>query len=155
MIVVNKHKQAQANEIEKQKYEKEYTDKRRNAKESDIKVGDTVLVKQIRKNKLYSRFNKTPYIVIERKGTTITAENANKRRITRNVSHFKKYINRKDHSFDTESDLHDIDRRDEPIEQADQVDELDDQERLIENDNQPRVTGIRKPPERYGNPIPT
>ena len=46
-IVVNKHKQARANEIEKQKYQKEYTDTSRNAKESDIKVGDTVLVKQI------------------------------------------------------------------------------------------------------------
>ena len=154
-IVVNKHKQARANEIEKQKYQKEYTDMRRNAKESDIKVGDTVLVKQIRKNKLYSRFNKTPYIVIERKGTTITAENANKHRITRNVSHFKKYINRKDHTYETESDLEDTDRRDKLIEQADQVDEPDDQERQIENDNQPRETRTRKRPERYGNPIPT
>ena len=130
-------------------------DTRRNAKESDINVGDTVLLKQIRKNKLYSRLNKTPYIVFERKGTTITAENANEHRITRNVSNFKKYINRKDHSFETESDLEDTGCRDEPIEQVDQVDEADGQERLIENDNQPRETRTRKPPERYGNSIPT
>eukprot|EP00795_Rhopilema_esculentum_P012136 gene12136-2740_t len=67
-----------------------YIDKKRHAKESDIAIGDTVLVKQQYKNKFSSRFDKAPYKVIQRKGTMITAENKT-RRITRNVSHFKKF----------------------------------------------------------------
>eukprot|EP00795_Rhopilema_esculentum_P009696 gene9696-18159_t len=52
-----------------------YIDKKRHAKESDIAIGDTVLVKQQYKNKFSSRFDKAPYKVIQRKGTMITAEN--------------------------------------------------------------------------------
>eukprot|EP00794_Sanderia_malayensis_P014704 gene14704-biopygen11798 len=43
-----------------------------------------------KKHKLMTRFSKTPYHVVERKGTTVIAENNENHRITRNVSHFKK-----------------------------------------------------------------
>ena len=79
--IVNRHKEAKDNE------QKTYADLHRNAKESSIKVGDTVLVQQEKKQKLMPKFNTTPYKVIARKGTT--AENKERHRITRNVSHFK------------------------------------------------------------------
>ncbi len=145
--VLNKHKEARDNETKSQNYQKEYADKRRNAKESEIKVGDTVLVKQQKQNKLTTRFSKTPYVVVSRTGTKVTAENAN-HRITRNVSHFKR-INA---SFDN--------NRKETVESDDDsefehenvnMDEGGDRE----NRNIQRPVRVRKAPDRYGNPIPS
>ena len=106
-LVLNRHREARENEKKSQAYHKSYADNRRNAKESSIKVGDTVLVKQKRQNKLTSRFNKTPYVVIQRKGTQVIAENNQKHRVKRNVSHFKKFENTVDRSEETESELED------------------------------------------------
>ena len=58
--VLNKDKEALENELKSQSYNKEYADKQRHAKESTIEIGDTVLVKQIRQNKLTTRFKNTP-----------------------------------------------------------------------------------------------
>ncbi len=85
--IVNKHQSAKQNESQYQEYHKSHADTRRNAKHSQISVGDTVLVKQDRTNKFYFRFSKTPYTVVERKGTMITAEYADNHRINRNISH--------------------------------------------------------------------
>lgn len=61
-------------------------------KESDIKVTDLELVQQHRKNKLSSRFHKTPLTVVHRRGTQVTVGNKRKKiSITRNVSHFEKF----------------------------------------------------------------
>ena len=46
-------------------------------------------MKHYKQNKLTTRFNKTPYIAIDRKGTKVTTEHS-KHRITRNVSHFQR-----------------------------------------------------------------
>ena len=62
-----------------------------------------VLAKQQYKNKFFSKFDKIPYTVIQRKGTTITAENR-KRSITRNVSHFKKLKTRADSQNESDCD---------------------------------------------------
>ncbi len=86
--VKNRHAEAKNNEQHCQKYNKEYADKRRNAKDSTIQVGDYVLVKQDRQNKLTSRFNDKPYRVIYRNKSRVTAQRDN-HRVTRNVSHFK------------------------------------------------------------------
>ena len=51
------------------------------------------LVQQRKKNKLSTRFNKTPYVVTHRHGSQITARNKDDHCITRNVSHFKKIPN--------------------------------------------------------------
>ncbi len=56
---------------------------------SDIKVGDCVLVKQQKRNKLTSYFNEIPYTVTRRHHSRITAQNKNGHTITRNISHFK------------------------------------------------------------------
>ena len=42
-----------------------YADTRRGAKDSDIHSGDKVLIKQDRKNKMSTRFNPSPFKVVE------------------------------------------------------------------------------------------
>ena len=144
---MNKHKIARENEEKTQKNQKKYIDKRRNAKESDISVEDTVLVKQQYKNKFSSRFDKTPYTVILRKGTMITAEK-DTRRITRNVSHFKKFNARVDRQEGFDSDVEqDLNRGDNQAEK----------EHVHEHGNNTRLqsTRARTQPVRYGDPIPS
>ena len=63
-----------------------YADKRRHAKVNPIDVGDTVLVKQSRLNKLATPFNPTPLVVTERQGTMVTAQRGDRSKVTRNVS---------------------------------------------------------------------
>jgi hypothetical protein len=65
-------------------------DKRNHAKESNIYVGDTVIIKQPKQNKLTSKFMVVPYKVTQMKGTMVTAENSNGHTIARNISHFKR-----------------------------------------------------------------
>ena len=76
---------------EKAKFQaNQYGDSRNNAKESNIKIGDTVLVeKDSKENKLSARFNGTPHLVTEKKGSMITAS-SNVRDVTRNSTSFKK-----------------------------------------------------------------
>ena len=91
---VNRHDdEAHENGAKKQVYNKQYVDKTRNAKWSEIEVGDHVLVQQCKKNKLSTRFNETPYVVTHRHGSQITTRNKDDHCITRNVSHFKKIPN--------------------------------------------------------------
>ena len=54
--VINKHKQAQTKDKERREYNKQYA--------STIDVGDKVLVRQEKQNKLTTQFNQTPYTVI-------------------------------------------------------------------------------------------
>ena len=88
---------------------KEYTDKRRGAKPSAVKVGDTVLVKQQKLNKLSTKFGVDPYIVTKVKGTMITAEK-NGHSVTRNISFFKQVpvvppVNQTEHDDDSDDEL--------------------------------------------------
>ena len=53
---------------------KEYADKRSRAKESSIEVGDSVLVRQSKENKLSTKFIPNPYRVIKMKGTRVNVE---------------------------------------------------------------------------------
>eukprot|EP00794_Sanderia_malayensis_P012395 gene12395-biopygen9880 len=108
--IINRHKKAESNKLIRKNYNKQYADTQRHAKESHIKEGDTVLVRQEKKHKLMPKFNEKPYVVIERKGVTIITENEVKHRITRNISHFKK-IPKQVQSVDSSDD-------DEPIVQA-------------------------------------
>ncbi len=151
-IVINRHKEARRNEIKSQNYHTEYANQRRNAKESSITVGDTVLVKKQRRNKLTSRFNKTPYLVVERKGTQITAENSQKHRVTRNISHFKRFNN-----FSVRTDESEMDSDSDNGVQAEQ---RVGQERM-EDGNENTYAGsrrsqrVRRAPERFGEAIPS
>ena len=104
-IIVNRHQEAKEDEQKRCTYNKSYADLHRHAKESLIKVGDTVLIQQVKKHKLMPKFKTTPYKVIARKGTTVVAENK-EHRITRNVSHFKQIpdVNEMDYSSEDECD---------------------------------------------------
>ena len=152
-LIVNRHKEARENEKKSQAYHKSYADIRRNAKESTIKVGDTVLVKQKRQNKLTSRFNKTPYVVVYRKGTQVVAENNQKHRVRRNVSHFKKFENTVDRSEETESEL-----EDELVGNNNELEKEHERER--EQEPEPEQRGnrwpkrARRPPVRFGHSVP-
>ena len=143
--IINKHKIARENEEKSQKYQKMYIDKKRHAKESDIAIGDTVLVKQQYKNKFSSRFDKAPYKVIQRKGTMITAENRT-RRITRNVSHFKKFPARVDQHEEFDSDM-----EQELNKEGNQA----EREHRPGNNARRQSTRVRSQPVRYGDPIPS
>eukprot|EP00795_Rhopilema_esculentum_P005121 gene5121-biopygen179 len=143
--IINKHKIARENEEKSQKYQKMYIDKKRHAKESDIAIGDTVLVKQQYKNKFSSRFDKAPYKVIQRKGTMITAENKT-RRITRNVSHFKKFPARVDQHEEFDSDI-----EQELNKEGNQA----EREHRLGNNARRQSTRVRSQPVRYGDPIPS
>ena len=52
-------------------------------------MGDTVILKQRKKNKFTTKFEPTPYTVLERRGVSIVAENQG-HKVTRNASFFKK-----------------------------------------------------------------
>ena len=70
---------------------KAYADRKRNVKETRIRMGDTVLVKvkQLHMNELSSIYDPVPYEVTSIKGSMVTATRNNKA-ITRNSSFFKR-----------------------------------------------------------------
>ena len=82
--IVNRHQEAWKSEISKKEYHKQYAESRRNVTKCDIKVGDCVLVRQQKRDKLTPYFSEVPYTV-----SRITAQNKNGHSITRNISHFK------------------------------------------------------------------
>ena len=68
----------------------EYANNRRRATDRTVNIGDQVLVKQRKKNKLSTSFDIVPFIVTEIKGSMITVKALNSdRTLTRNISHFK------------------------------------------------------------------
>ena len=73
-------RQADATRKEKMK---EYADKCRNAKSTDLSVGDKVLIKQPKENKMSTPFKPEPLQITHKKGSMITAQNG-ERTVTRN-----------------------------------------------------------------------
>ena len=67
---------------------KNYADNKRNASECKLKMGDAVLARQEKKNKLSSIFDPVPFKITAIKGSMITATRSSKT-ITRNSSFFK------------------------------------------------------------------
>ena len=149
--IVDRHREAKENEQSRKIYNKNYADRRRNAKESDIKIGDRVLVKQEKQNKLTSRFNKNPLIVVHRNGSRVTAKDNNEWRITRNVSHFKR-VPKLPHSTES-TDSNDISDTHAAVDPADEM--------TIPSEQHPQQQNIirrssrqSRPSVRYGEPIP-
>ncbi len=101
---------------------KENADRRSRAKESEIQVGDTVLLRQRKKNKWSTRFDPAPFQVVRRKGTMVTVVR-NEKYVTRNVSQFKKISSAvKGVASSDEDDGDDFDEEEGEIEQP--LDEL-------------------------------
>ena len=72
--IVNRHKVARDYEKTRQERNREYANQRRNTRKSDLQVGDYVLVRQEKKNKLTANFNHKPYKVIKKTGSEILAQ---------------------------------------------------------------------------------
>ena len=91
---------------------KDHADEKSRAKTSAIVVGDIVLVRQSKENKLSTRYDPKPYKVVKRRGSRITVLR-NGHYVTRNISFFKKLTGKVDDEIDsaTETDYfdHDID----------------------------------------------
>ncbi|CAB4026668.1 Retrovirus-related Pol poly [Paramuricea clavata] len=85
--------EARDNEKTRQELNREYANQRRNTRKSDLQVGDYVLVRQEKKNKLTANFNHKPYKVIKKTGSEILAQSKDGHIVKRNVSHFKRIIN--------------------------------------------------------------
>ena len=66
-----------------------YTDKKRQAKPSDVKVGDSVLLKQKSLNKMTPPFDPQPYQVVSKAGSSVTVQSPSGAQYKRNSSHVK------------------------------------------------------------------
>ena len=93
---------------------KSHADEKSRAKNSEIVVGDTVLVRQTKENKLLTRYNPKPYKVVKRRGSRITVLR-NGHYVTRNISFFKKFAGNVDGEEDSETEA---DHFDYDIEQS-------------------------------------
>ena len=119
---------------------KDLVDKRYHANTKPFVVGDYVLVRQQKRNKLSSRFDPKPYRIALIKGTMISAHRPG-HTITRNIQHFKYLSQREPQIYrqggdndDDEDDYDDIVTR-----KANEVDQP-----LVEPRN-----GIQEHPKRY------
>ena len=74
---------------------KMYSDKRRNARKSDIKAGDKVLMKQGKENKFSTQFRPDPFKAVDKTGNSVLVESDKGVRYRRNVTHLKKFHERK------------------------------------------------------------
>ena len=68
--------------------QKKYADSYRHTAQHNLQIGDTVLVRQQKQNKLSTPYNPTPFTVEKVKGNMVTATNS-KHTVTRNSSFFK------------------------------------------------------------------
>ena len=68
---------------------KQNADRRAHSKPSDIKVGETVLIRQRKKNKFTTKFDPSTFQVVRVRGTMVRAVR-NEKYATRNISQFKK-----------------------------------------------------------------
>ena len=70
---------------------KKYADRNSYVRHSDINIGDNVLLKIRKMNKLTPNYDPIPYTVINKKGTMVTATRAHPfHSVTRDISLFKK-----------------------------------------------------------------
>ena len=72
--------------------QKEYADRTRGAKHSNIEEGDKVLLKQTRENKLSPNYEPEPYIVTRKDGNAVILQDTNGNNKMRNIAHMKKFV---------------------------------------------------------------
>ena len=72
--------------------QKEYADRTRAARFSDIEEGDQVLLKQARENKLSPNYEPEPYKVVHKEGNAVLLEDTDGNSKMRNIAHMKKFI---------------------------------------------------------------
>ena len=150
--VTNRHREARKNEEKRQKYNKEYANDRRNAKKSGIKVGDHVLIKQEKKNKLTANFNQTPYIVVYRNKTVVRAKNKHGHVVERNVSYFKRISKPNNEQYNSEDTDDFADNFNNRNPATPRVNANEDNANNADVDLR-RSTRTRRQPERYGHSV--
>ena len=69
-----------------------FADKHRGAQESDISVGDKILIEQKRENKLSTPYQPMPYEVVSKEGNSIIAKSEDGVEVQRNTLHTKKFV---------------------------------------------------------------
>ena len=72
--------------------QKEYADRTRATKYSDIEAGDKVLLKQMRDSKLSPNFETDPYVVIHKDGNAVVLQDVDGNSKMRNIVHMKKFV---------------------------------------------------------------
>ena len=82
-------RQVRERDARRKRYE-EYGDKTRGARASDLEVGDQVLLKQNRRDKLTTPFEAGPYEVVDRNGNAVVIQRGEGPRKMRNVAHMKR-----------------------------------------------------------------
>ncbi|XP_057302655.1 uncharacterized protein K02A2.6-like [Hydractinia symbiolongicarpus] len=148
------------NDQKSKKRSKRYRDNRNQARHRELQVGDCVLVKQKRKNKLTPPYNPIPYRVTDTRGTMINAQNQRtKCQLSRNISHVKKIPEETkeqptDIDFEEEEEdegNHGGDRTDLEVEQPQTIPPLQQQEHTTTKEvfrkTYPRR--IRRPPNEW------
>lgn len=68
---------------------KQYADKRRHTKESDLTPGDKVLIRQKKENKLSTPFSPIEHTVLWKSGNSVAVESPDGKVIRRNSSYFQ------------------------------------------------------------------
>jgi uncharacterized membrane protein len=144
-LIVNRHSEAQANQGQQRDKAKQYADNRRHARPSNIKVGDQVLVKQQKRNKLSTNFSPQPYTVTAIKGSKVVAENKD-HRITRNSSFFRKFHKEKRMAEEEDDEMPVARTRGSEVENAGEIQQEE------QHDGLRRSTRNCMPVERYGLP---
>ena len=146
-IVETQKNLAQRDAAHKKKI-KAYADQKLGVRESNIKLGDTVLIKQPKANKLSTPFNPVPLVVEEKKGSMITASDGHKI-VTRNSSMFKVVPSHIEHTGNHTQEMNeDVSANPQPLE----IQELD----KIAKSSSP-TAGLRRsqrqtrPPARFAD----
>ena len=105
---------------------KQYADQRNRAVTTNIKIGDTVLLRKDNKcEKSSTPFHTTPYEVINKKGNMVTCQ-AGGRNVTRNVTWFRKLVTRERRPNETHQQSDDDDDDDDRGNDDDRGDDDDD-----------------------------
>ncbi|XP_028417604.1 uncharacterized protein K02A2.6-like [Dendronephthya gigantea] len=148
--IVNRHKQARENDKAGKEYNKQYADNRRKTKHRNIAVGDSVLVRQRKQNKLTTNFDTTPYRVIGTNRSQVTAQSKDGHKITRNVSHFKRIPGKK---VEVDTDVDDEEYKGKDAENAKAGQNNSQSTPEVPLNIARRSTRDRRAPQRYGNPL--
>ena len=85
-----------------------YADARRGAQYSNVNVGDKVLVRQDKINKLTTTFGATPFTVVNKTGNSLVIESPEGVQYSRNTTHVRKYLSDMDAAAREESDSKDV-----------------------------------------------
>ncbi|KAK2187205.1 hypothetical protein NP493_175g02003 [Ridgeia piscesae] len=97
------------NQVPEQKGKaKMYADARRGAQYSNVNVGDNVLVRQDKINKLTTTFGATPFTVVNKTGNSLVFESPEGVQYSRNTTHVRKYLSGMDAAPREESDSRDV-----------------------------------------------